>query len=107
MSRWFVLPGIVGLIAFCIRILVYQEDIDNCEITPFVGLLTFLWAVLCNKFWERRENQLALDWGTFALAGGPRESLVKLGKRPGFKGHMGINPVTVSSFGNEPRPGAR
>lgn len=94
MSRWFVLPGIVGLVVFLLRVLVNKQDVDTCEFTPFVGLLTFLWAVLCNKFWERRENQLAFDWGTFSFAGGPQESLLKLGRRPGFKGHMSINPVT-------------
>ena len=98
MSRWFVLPGIVGLVVFFIRVSINKQDVDTCELTPFVGLVAFLWAVLCNKFWERRENQLALDWGTFAYLGGQEEPLMKLGKRPGFRGHMKIDPVTVCAF---------
>ena len=29
--------------------------------SPFVGLATFCWAVLCNRFWDRREAELAYE----------------------------------------------
>jgi len=90
MTKAFAIPGILGLVVFILRI--YRGDtVDNCELTPFVGLATFGWAVLCNRYWERTEAELAYKWGTFAVTDGDRLSL---GKRPGFRGKMRRSPIT-------------
>jgi len=94
MVKWFIVPGVMGFMVYCYRVFVTKKDVNTCELTPFVGLYTFAWAVLCNKFWERREARLAYRWGTFTREGGTRQLLLKLGKRAGFKGHLHQNPIS-------------
>jgi len=90
MICWYVLPGLFGLVAYIVRR--YRGDtVDNCEFTPFVGLITFCWAVVCNRCWERRESELAYKWGTFTSNDGDRRSL---GIRPGFRGKIERSPIT-------------
>mmetsp|Transcript_11195 Transcript_11195/g.23869 ORF Transcript_11195/g.23869 Transcript_11195/m.23869 type:complete len:742 (-) Transcript_11195:790-3015(-) len=92
MTVWYIFPGMLGLVVFVLR--KYRgETVDNCELIPFMGLITFFWAVLCNWYWERKEATLAFEWGTFALTKGDRLRL-NLDKRPGFQGTMQQSPIT-------------
>ena len=68
----------------------YRGDtVDTCELTPFVGLFVFCWAVLCTRYWDRREAELAYKWGTYSLSDMPE-------KRPGFRGKLRRSPITGS-----------
>ncbi|KAL7543706.1 hypothetical protein ACHAXR_013200 [Thalassiosira sp. AJA248-18] len=90
MTWWFAFPGMLGLVVYVLR--VYRgHTIDDCDLTPFVGLATFCWAVLCTRYWERYEAELAYKWGTFAVTEG---DTLRLGKRIGFKGKMRSSPIT-------------
>jgi len=86
MTKWFAVPGLVGFIVYVLRT-IRGDTIDTCDLTPFVGLFVFCWAVLCTRYWERREYELSYRWGTIA-----GESVI--GKRNGFRGKMRRSPVT-------------
>lgn len=89
-SKWIRFPGIIGLIVYCVRN--YRGDtIDNCDLTPFVGIVTFFWATVYNRFWEREEASLAYQWGSYAVTN--RDALF-YGKRASFKGEARESPVT-------------
>jgi len=90
MIQWYVVPGVVGMVVNLLRTYC-GSTVDTCNLTPFVGLITFCWAVVCNRCWERREAELAYNWGTFSLTDGDRRSL---GMRHGFKGKMQRSPIT-------------
>jgi hypothetical protein len=90
MTKWFIIPGILGLIVYFIR-KARNDTVDNCDFTPFFGLATFFWAVFCDRCWERREARLAFLWGSFASTHRERASF---GQRPEFEGEERRSPVT-------------
>ena len=90
MTKWFMFPGLLGLIVYFIR-LARGDTVDNCDFTPFVGLATFFWAVFCDRCWERRESRLAFLWGSFASTHRER---VNFGQRQEFEGEERKSPVT-------------
>jgi anoctamin-10 len=91
LTRWLFFPGILGLLVYIIRC--YRGDtIDTDEYTPFYGLVTFLWAVLFLRFWERHEHRLAYQWGTFSLSQYERQKFFAV--RPEFRGYLRKSPVT-------------
>ena len=51
--------------------------------------MTFFWATICNRFWERREASLAYQWGSYAVTA--RHTL-EFGKRANLKGEMKTSP---------------
>jgi anoctamin-10 len=67
LAFWSGILGILGLSSFLFR-LVRQDTIDEDEYTPFYGLLCFVWAILFYRFWERKENTLAYQFGTLELS---------------------------------------
>ncbi|KAL7544223.1 hypothetical protein ACHAWF_007603 [Thalassiosira exigua] len=90
MTLWFLFPGAVGLLVWIARR--YRGDtVDSCDLTPFMGPVTFFWALFCIRFWERREAELAYKWGTFTMTHGDELSL---GLRLGFHGKMRLSPIT-------------
>jgi len=90
MTRWFAVPGLLGLVVYVLRI--HRGDtVDTCDLTPFVGVVTFCWAVVCNRYWEKHEAELAYEWGTYIVTDGDK---ISLGKRPGFRGKMQRSPIT-------------
>jgi len=89
-SKWIRIPGIIGLIVYCVRKR-RGYTIDNCDLTPFFGIVIFVWATIFNRFWERREASLAYQWGSYAIT--DRDTL-HYGKRANFKGEMRQSPVT-------------
>ncbi|KAL7522355.1 hypothetical protein ACHAWX_007182 [Stephanocyclus meneghinianus] len=90
MTKWLIIPGLFGLVAYIIR-KARGDTVDNCDITPFVGLATFFWAALCDRCWERRESRLAYLWGTYSSSYRDR---ISFGQRPEFVGEMRKSPVT-------------
>lgn len=91
MSKWLLFPGILGLLVFLFRI--YRKDnIDEDEFTPFYGLVTFVWGVFFLRFWERHENRLAYQWGTYSLSPYERQKFFSV--RPQFRGYLRRSPVT-------------
>ena len=91
LTRWLCFPGLLGLFVFLLRW--YRNDtIDTDEYTPFFGVITFLWGVCFLRFWEREENRLAYEWGTFSLS--PYERQKFFAHRFQFRGYLRISPVT-------------
>ena len=91
LTQWLIFPGILGLIVFLLRW--YRQDtIDEDEYTPFYGLITFLWAVLMIRFWDRQEHRLSYHWGTHSLALFERQKF--LDTRPEFRGYLRESPAT-------------
>jgi anoctamin-10 len=91
LTKWLVFPGILGLLVFILRW--YRNDtIDEDEYTPFYGLVTFLWAVLFLRFWDRHEHRLAYQWGTYSLSSYERQKFFAI--RPEFRGLLRQSPVT-------------
>ena len=89
-SNWTIFPGLIGLVVFWVR--KYRgHTIDNCDLTPFVGIVTFFWGGICTRFWDRRESSLAYQWGTYAVTD---QEKLDYGKRASFKGEMRRSPVT-------------
>ena len=66
------------------------DSIDTCSITPFHGLVTFVWSVFFVQLWERKQNRLAYSWGTWSSTGNNKRSSV----RHKFKGEMRKSVVT-------------
>lgn len=75
------------------------------QYTPFYGLICFVWAVLLYRFWERKEFELAYQFGTLELSS--NDALSKVVKqdynvegglyshrRPEFVGVTRTSPVT-------------
>ena len=89
-TRWLLVPGCMGLVIFVVRMF-RGDTVDTCDLTPFHGLGTFLWAVLFLRFWDRQEARLAYDWGTFSSTGYERKYF---GSRPEFEGELRPSPVT-------------
>ncbi len=90
MTVWFVIPGGLGLFVFLLRNF-RGETIEDCDFTPLFGIVTFFWAILCVRFWERKEARLSYQFGTFAFT---TQDRVKFGQRPNFEGKMRLNPIT-------------
>lgn len=91
LSRWLAFPGALGLLVFVWRW--YRGDtLDEDEYTPFYGIVTFFWAVLFLRFWERHEKRLSYRWGTGLLTEYERQKYG--GTRPGFRGYLRLSPVT-------------
>jgi len=90
MTVWFMIPGILGLFVYLLRNF-RGETIEDCDFTPLFGIVAFLWAILCVRFWERKEARLSYQFGTFAFT---TQDRVKFGQRPNFEGKMRLNPVT-------------
>lgn len=83
-------PGLSGLIINIIRN--YRgHSIDECTLTPFHGLITFIWAIVFLKFWSRKESRLAYSWGTLKSQ---TEGRGTSSMRHGFKGKTVISKVT-------------
>lgn len=94
---------VCGCIIFLsLIVFVFLDGLYIDEYTPFYGLICYVWAVLLYRFWERKENTLAYEWGTFEVAsdgeniaedfsGGYHHSPRR---RPEFKGILRPSPVT-------------
>lgn len=67
-------------------------EVDHDEYTPFYGLICFVWAILFLRFWEREENRLAYQWGTYSLTNYERQKF--FATRPEFRGFLRLSPVT-------------
>nr|XP_057931681.1 anoctamin-10 [Doryrhamphus excisus]XP_057931682.1 anoctamin-10 [Doryrhamphus excisus] len=52
------------------------------------AVFSMLWSTLVMELWKRRSHTLSYRWGTLHLAERFAEP------RPGFHGHLGVNPVT-------------
>ena len=87
--RALLFPGISGLIIFLLRT-VRGGSIDTDTLTPFHGLLTFVWAICFTQFWSREEARLAYKWGTRTNTQGKETFSV----RHEFEGTMRISEVT-------------
>ncbi len=87
-------PGISGLIIFLVRHLYTKETVDTCRLTPFHGLLTFIWSITYIQFWIRREHKLSYDWGTSKLLPLSELEVAALTTRHQFKGEMRKSEVT-------------
>lgn len=86
-----VYPAIMGIAVYLFRM--YRRDtLDEDEFTPFYGLITFLWAILLLRLWEREENRLSYAWGTFSLSAYERQKY--FAPRPAFRGYLRVSPVT-------------
>eukprot|EP00980_Cylindrotheca_fusiformis_P024292 scaffold11725_cov116-Cylindrotheca_fusiformis.AAC.1 len=99
LAYWSIFLGCLGLSVFLLR--VYRQDnIDEDEYTPFYGLLCFIWAIIFYKFWERKENTLAYQFGTLELSNlvddfeHDYSSGIGRHRRPEFHGTMRESPVT-------------
>lgn len=90
MTKWFTIPGILGLTVYIIR-RARHDSIDNCDLTPFFGLSVFFWAIICVGCWQRSEARLAFLWGSFTSTHRERASF---GQRPEFEGEDRTSPVT-------------
>ena len=90
MTKWFMIPGILGLTVYLIR-RARNDTIDNCDLTPFFGLSVFFWSIFCVECWQRSEARLAFMWGSFASTHRERASF---GQRPEFEGEDRMSPVT-------------
>lgn len=82
-------PGISGLIIFVLRT-TRGGSIDTDTLTPFHGLLTFVWAICFTQFWSREEARLAYKWGTKTHTPGKETFTV----RHEFQGIMRVSEVT-------------
>lgn len=90
MTRWLAVPGVLGLGTFILR--KYRGDtIETCEVTPFYGLVTFIWAIVWLRSWERAEARYAYNWGTFS---GTSYEKKYFNVRPEFEGELRVSPVT-------------
>lgn len=91
LTRWYFFPGSLAALVYGFRL--YRGDtIDTDEYVPFFGLVTFLWAVLFLRFWEREENRLAYKWGTYSLSN--YEMRRFFATRPEFRGFLRRSPIT-------------
>ena len=91
-TRFLLFPGISGLVIFILRTKYFQETVDTCRLTPFHGIITFLWAVSMIQFWSREENRKAYQWGTSSRQGfGDRDIFTN---RHDFKGTWRKSEVT-------------
>jgi anoctamin-10 len=91
LTKWLLFPGVLGLAVYLLRW--YRNDtIDEDEYTPFYGLVTFIWAVLFLRFWDRQEIRLSYYWGTYSLS--PYERKKYFAVRPEFMGYLRRSPVT-------------
>lgn len=91
LTRWLFFPGVLGLAVYLLRW--YRNDtIDEDEYTPFYGLITFVWAILFLRFWDRHEHRLSYQWGTYSLS--PYERQKYFAVRPDFVGFLRTSPVT-------------
>lgn len=90
-TRWLCFPAVLGVIVYVAR-LYRQTTVDNDEYAAAYGLLCFMWSILCAIFWERQENRLSYDWGTFATSDFQKQRFFT--KRPEFVGELRISPIT-------------
>jgi anoctamin-10 len=91
LTKWLLFPGILGLFFWLLRW--YRNDtIEEDEYTPFYGLITFLWGILFTRFWQRHENRLAYQWGTYSLS--PYEKQKYFAIRPDFRGYQRLSPIS-------------
>jgi anoctamin-10 len=103
LGEWLLPLGVVGLTTFLFR--VYRSDtLDEDEYTPFYGLICFLWAILFTIYWERREKELAFEFGTMPLLDRQLSNFSTFGmnegvghKRPDFVGELRTSPITGNS----------
>lgn len=78
--------------------------LDNFKYTPFYGLVCFIWSILLYRFWERREYELAYEWGTLEMTSDVMAAVMEADynldgglyshRRPEFVGFLRISPVT-------------
>lgn len=67
---------------------------DEDDVEPGVSghmiqaVFSMLWSTVVMEMWKRRSSSLSYRWGTLHLAERFAEP------RPGFKGTLGVNPVT-------------
>jgi hypothetical protein len=91
LSRWLVVPGVAGVAVYACRW--HRGDtLDEDEYTPLYGLLTFFWAVLFLRFWERHEKRLSYRWGTYMLTDYERQKFFST--RDSFQGYLRLSPIT-------------
>ena len=87
-------PGLMGLITYILRGAYFQDSVDTCRLTPFHGLLTFLWGSVYTKVWRRRESSLAYEWGTFSSDGLAEKEISMFSRRHEFQGELRTSPVS-------------
>jgi hypothetical protein len=91
LTQWYTIPASLGILVYVLR--VYRGDtIDEDELVPFFGLVCFVWAILFLNCWEREENRLAYQWGTYSLTNYERTRYFST--RAEFRGYLRISPVT-------------
>lgn len=91
LTTWLLFPGFLGIVVFAWR-LYRNETIDEDHFTPFYGVATFVWAIFFARFWDRQENRMAYEWGTFSFL--PFEGRRFWGIRPQFTGYLRRSPIT-------------
>lgn len=91
LTKWAFFPGCLGCFVVFLR-LCRNDTLDEDEYTPFYGLVAFLWSVLGLRYWDRQENRLAYQWGTFSLSRYERQKYFAL--RPQFRGYLRKSPIS-------------
>lgn len=70
----------------------YERD-DDESASAFSGhmvlaVFSMMWSTVVMELWKRRSSSLSYRWGTLSLTERYADP------RPGFRGELGVNPVT-------------
>ena len=87
MAKWLLVPGVIALILF-----IFEKTLANTQtISYYNGLFSFgiaIWAPLLLIYWNRRTNELSVEWDNYNLNINP------IDLRQQFKGEIIVNPHT-------------
>ena len=87
LAKWLFIPGIISIILFLYE-KIFADPLYN---NYYNGLFSFgiaIWAPLLVIYWNRRCNELNIEWDNYNLNVNP------IDLRQQFKGEVIINPVT-------------
>ncbi|XP_028843365.1 anoctamin-10 isoform X2 [Denticeps clupeoides] len=65
-----------------------EEDSPSVSAHMVQAVFSMLWSTIFMELWKRRSSSLSYHWGTFNLTERFAEP------RPGFRGELGVNPIT-------------
>ena len=87
MAKWLLVPGVIALILF-----IFEKTLANTQtISYYNGLFSFgiaIWAPLLLIYWNRRTNELSVEWDNYNL------NISPIDLRQQFKGEIIVNPHT-------------